>query len=170
MEHDVEKSNRTLIAYFSHSGTTRLVAEQIQKIIGENADIFEIKSVKEYPAEYNACVAEAKDDCANGFKPELTENLENIDQYDVVFIGTPNWWYTMAPPVLSFLSSHDLSGKTVIPFVTHGGGGMARCEKDIHKACPNSIFGKAGIFMRSAIRNSNATLEKWINEVVTIRK
>ena len=163
-------ANAVLIAYFSHSGNTRFAAEQIQKVLGNNTDIFEIKPVKEYPANYNACVAQAKGECADGFKPELVEKVKDINQYDVVFVGTPNWWYTMAPPILSFLLSHDLSGKTVIPFVTHGGGGMARCETDIQKACPKSEFRKAGAFSGGSIKSSEAALAKWVNEVITVNK
>lgn len=163
-------NNNILIAYFSHSGNTRCAAEQIKKAVGKDIDIFEIKSAREYPTNYNACVEQAKGECADGFKPELVEKVDDINKYDIVFVGTPNWWYTMAPPVLSFLSNYDLSGKTVIPFVTHGGGGMARCETDIQKACPNSSFGKAGLFSGRTIKNSEASLAKWVNEVVTIQK
>jgi flavodoxin len=162
--------NNILVAYFSYSGNTRFAAEQIQGIIGDNVDIFEIKPVKGYPTDYNACVAQAKKECADGFKPELVEKVRGINQYDVIFVGTPNWCHTIAPPILSFLSSHDLSGKTVIPFVTHGGGGMARCETDIQKACPKSKFGKGGVFFGGSIKNFKAALAKWVNEVVALRK
>jgi flavodoxin len=167
---EMQKINQTLIVYFSRSGNTRFAAEQIQKVIGDDIDLFEIKPVKEYPADYNACVAQAKKECADSFKPELAEKVKDINKYDVVFVGTPNWWHMMAPPVLSFLSSHDLRGKTVIPFVTHGGGGIAHCETDIQKACPKSKFVKGCAFYGGTIKNSQATLTKWVNEVVTIKK
>jgi len=155
---------------FSYSGNTRSAAEQIQKIIGDEIDVFEIKPIREYPTDYNACVAQARKECAGNFMPELVEELKDIARYDVVFVGTPNWCSTMAPPVLTFLSSHDLSDKTVIPFVTHGGGGMARCETDMQKACPRSTFGKGGVFSGATIKNSEAALAKWIHEVVTVKK
>ena len=110
---------RILIAYYSYSGNTRFAAEQIQKATG--GELFEIKPVTPYPADYNACVDQAKKEIAAGVKPELAEKVKEFGKYEVIFVGTPNWWSTMAPPVLAFLSSYEFSGKTVIPFVTHGG-------------------------------------------------
>ena len=159
---------KILIACYSYSGNTRYAAEQIQKATG--GVLFEIRPVTAYPADYNACVDQAKKEISAGFKPALAEKVRDLDQYDVVFVGTPNWWSTMAPPVLTFLAENDLAGKTVIPFVTHGGGGMARCERDIRKACPKSKFGKGGAFSGGSIKNSGPALTQWINEVITIKK
>lgn len=159
---------KILVAYYSYSGNTRHAAEQIQKSTG--GTLFEIKPVKAYPADYNACVDQAKTEIRAGVKPALAEKVKNLDQYDVVFVGTPNWWSTMAPPVLTFLSENDFAGKTVIPFVTHGGGGMARCERDIRKACPKSKFGKGGAFSGGGIRRSGSAIANWVNEVVTVKK
>ena len=160
--------DKILIAYYSWSGNTRFAAEQIQKLTGGR--LFEIKPVKAYPSDYSAYVDQAKQECRQEFKPELAVKAEEFAKYDVIFVGTPNWWSTMAPPVRSFLSAYDFSGKTVIPFVTHGGGGMADCERDMRKACPKAAFGKGGAFSGGSIRNAADALEKWVNEVVTIRK
>ena len=159
---------RILIAYYSWSGNTRYAAEQIQKLTG--GTLFEIKPVKAYPSDYSACVEQARKDCREEFKPELAAKVEDFSKYDVIFVGTPNWCSTMVPPVRSFLSSYDFGGKTVIPFVTHGSGGMARCEQDMHKACPKAVFGKGGAFSGGSIRNAGDVLRKWVDEVVTIRK
>ncbi len=159
---------RILIAYYSWSGNTRYAAEQIQKLTG--GTLFEIKPVKAYPSDYSACVDQAKQECRDEFKPELATKVEDFSKYDVIFVGTPNWWSTMAPPVRSFLSGYDFSGKTVIPFVTHGGGGMARCERDMRKVCPKAAFGKGGAFSGGSIRNAADALNKWVDEVATIRK
>ena len=96
--------------------------------------------------------------------------MKEFDKYDVIFVGTPNWWSTMAPPVLTFLSSYDFSGKTIIPFVTHGGGGMARCESDMRKACPKAAFGKGGAFSGRSIKEAGTALARWVDEVVTVKK
>lgn len=159
---------KVLIAYYSYSGNTRFAAEQIRKAAG--GDIFEIKPVKAYPADYNACVSQAKKEINAGFKPELAEKVKAFDKYEVIFVGTPNWWSTMAPPVLTFLSSYDFSGKTVIPFVTHGGGGMARCETDMRKAAPKAKFGRGGAFSGRSIKSSETALAKWVDEVVSVKK
>ena len=162
------ESGKILIAYYSWSGNTRFAAEQIQKLTG--GTLFEIKPAKAYPSDYGACVDQAKQECRDEFKPELATKVEDFAKYDVIFVGTPNWWSTMAPPVRSFLAGYDFSGKTVIPFVTHGGGGMARCERDMRKICPKAAFGKGEAFSGGSIRNAADALNKWVDEVVTIRK
>ena len=129
------RPEKVLIVYYSWSGNTRVAAEQIRKITG--GTLFEIKTAKAYPAEYDACVEQAKKECRSGFCPELASKAGDLAKYDVIFLGTPNWWSTMAPPVRTFLTSENLSGKTIIPFVTHGGGGMANCERDMRKISPN---------------------------------
>ncbi len=159
---------KVLVAYYSWGGNTRFAAERIQKLTG--GTLFEIKPVKAYPADYGACVEQAKRECRDEFEPELATKVDDFSKYDVIFVGTPNWWSTMAPPVRSFLSSYDFSGKTVIPFVTHGGGGMARCERDMRKVCPKAAFGKGSAFSGGSIRNAADALSKWVNEVVVIRK
>lgn len=159
---------RVLVAYYSRGGNTRFAAEKIQQLTG--GTLFEIKPADPYPSDYNACVEQAKRECRSGFKPALASKVENFDRYDVIFVGTPNWWSTMAPPVLTFLTSSDFRGKTVIPFVTHGGGGMARCEQDMRKACPQASFVRGGAFSGSGIRNAEAALAKWVNEVFSSGK
>ena len=159
---------KVLVAYYSWGGNTRFAAERIQKLTG--GTLFEIKPVKAYPVDYGACVEQAKRECRDEFEPELATKVDDFSKYDVIFVGTPNWWSTMAPPVRSFLSSYDFSGKTVIPFVTHGGGGMARCERDMRKVCPKAVFGKGGAFSGGSIRYAADALSKWVNEVVVIRK
>ncbi len=157
-----------LIAYYSWSGNTRFAAEQIQKFTG--GTLFEIKPAKAYPKEYRACVDQARKECPSGFRPALAANVPDMAKYKVVFVGSPNWCSTIAPPVRSFLSAYDFSGKTVIPFVTHGSGGMANCETDLRKACPKASFGKGGAFPGSGIRNAGAALEQWVREVIAVQK
>jgi flavodoxin len=127
---------KPLIAYFSHSGNTRVIAEMIQKKSG--GEIFEIKAVKTYPEGYDAVVAEAKKELKSGFKPELRAKITEISQYELVYIGYPNWWGTFPAPVMTFLLEHDLEGKTIIPFCTHEGSKMGRSAANIRKLCPKS--------------------------------
>lgn len=118
-----------LVAYYSWGGNTRHVAEQIQKATG--GDLFEIKPVTPYPEDYRACVDQAGVEIKAGARPELASKPESLDAYQVIFVGSPNWWGTIAPPVTTFLAAYDWSGKKVIPFFTHGGGGLQNCEKDV---------------------------------------
>lgn len=159
---------KVLIAYYSWGGNTKYAASQIQKATG--GTLFEIKPVKPYPSEYRECTVQAKKEIQDGVQPELAAKVEDIGKYDVIFIGSPNWWSSLAPPVASFLSGHDLSGKTVIPFVTHGGGGMAHCEEQVRKLCPKSTVLKGGAFSGAGIRTVRAVLVKWVNDTITINK
>jgi len=99
-----------LVAYFSYSGNTREIANQIHKSAG--GDIFEIQSAKPYPDDYDAVVAQAKQELKSGHKPALKTNVENIESHDLIFIGYPNWCSTITAPVMAFLSQYDFSGKT----------------------------------------------------------
>ena len=159
---------KTLVAYFSASGQTAKLAKTLAGVTG--GDLFEIKPAAAYSSNYRTCVERAQKEIAGKIKPELAEKVKDFSRYEVIFIGTPNWSSTMAPPVRSFLSSYEFSGKTVIPFVTHGGGGMARCETDMRKAVPKAKFGKGGAFYGRGIRNAGTALADWINETISIRK
>ncbi len=156
--------SKVLIAYYSYSGNTRSIAEEIKNQTG--GKIFEILPTEAYPTSYNACVSKARKECGSKFKPELVNIVPDIEDYDTIFIGTPNWCSTMAPPVLSFIAKHNMEGKKVIPFVTHGGGGMARCEADIQKACSGSTFAKAIGLYNNSNRNNETTLSEWIAQSI----
>jgi len=131
-------STKVLTIYFSHSGNTRKVANTIHKVVG--GDIVEIHPVEPYPVNYNAVVEQAKQELHSGYKPEIKARVEDIASYDTVFVGSPNWWHTIAPSVITFLSETDMSGKTIIPFITHGGGGLGQSAIDIEGLCPNSTI------------------------------
>lgn len=125
-----------LIAYYSWSGNTKRIAEAIHQEVG--GVLFEIEPEIPYPSSYQATVDQAKREIKDEYKPPIKGRVENMDIFDIVFIGTPNWWSTMAPPVATFLTQYDLSQKTIVPFCTHGGGGEGRIVKDIEKLCPNT--------------------------------
>jgi flavodoxin len=129
-------SAKTLIIYYSHSGNTRTLARYIQSQAG--GDIVELQTITPYPDEYRAVTEQAKREMESGFLPPLQTKIENLDSYERVFIGSPIWWGTIALPVRTFLSEHDLAGKIVAPFVTHGGSGLARSLNDIKGFCPKA--------------------------------
>lgn len=162
------KSEKILVAYFSYTGNTRYAAEEIKKNTG--GTLFDIKPIKAYPADYSTCVAQARRECSSKFKPKLTANVKNMDQYEVIFIGSPNWCSTLAPPVLSFLSAYDFSGKTIVLFVTHGGGGMANCEIDFSKNCPKANILKGKEFSGSSIKKAQTELKKFVSDRIIIKQ
>lgn len=129
-------SKNSLIVYYSHSGNTRKLAKLIAEETG--GTLCELVPEKFYPDDYNTVVEQAKKEIQAGFKPELKTKVKDISAYDTVFIGTPNWWSTIAPPVATFLESYDLSEKNVVPFCTHGGGGSGHIEAIVKKFCPDS--------------------------------
>lgn len=157
--------HKVLIAYFSHSfGNTRQIAHMIQKETG--GDIFEIKPKTPYTKVHKDVVAQARKEIDAGFKPKLVAMPEKLDEYDVIFVGTPNWWNTMAPPVATFLSNHDFSGKTLVPFTTHGGSGLGRYPEDMKKLCPKANFLEGETFSRNSIPDSGDAVAKWIRRIM----
>ena len=128
--------NRILIAYYSWGGKTETVAKTLHAKTG--GDLFRIESVKPYPSGYSETTRVAKQELRENARPELTEFVADIDRYDTLFLGYPNWWGTIPMVVSSFLEAHDLKGKIICPFCTHGGGGIGRSEADIQKLCPGA--------------------------------
>ena len=144
MDDDIEK---ILVAYFSHTGenysvgviekgNTEIIAEIIAEKTG--ADLFEIVTVNPYPSTYKECTDVAKAEQNENARPQLASALENRDDYDVLFIGYPIWWGDMPMAVYTFLGTYDFNGKTVIPFCTHEGSGLAGTGSNIQAVYPNS--------------------------------
>ena len=154
---------RYLVAYFSWSGNTRKIASQIHQLVG--GDMFEIQPANKYPDNYNDVLAIAKQEIRSGAKPELKDKLNSLDKFDSVFIGYPNWWNTFPAPVLTFLSENDFTGRTIIPFCTHGGGGSGRSFSDIAKICPGSVVKKGFSINGYAVSDKSTELEEYINKI-----
>lgn len=153
-------SGRILIAYYSRTGNTRELANQIHQRIG--GDIFEVRTVHAYPKEYRATTDQAKREQEANFRPQLTAEVQNMGSYDVVFIGYPNWWGTLPMAFFSFLEKYNFSGKTLIPFSTHEGSHLGRSVDDMRALCPNSRI-LDGIALRggnnSTVRTDSARRE-----------
>lgn len=156
-------AKKILVVYYSHSGNTRVVAEQIRKATG--GDIVEIQTVQSYPKEYQALVDQAKKEIEEGYKPALKTKVENIGQYDVIFVGSPCWWSTFAPAVTSFLTANDLSGKTIVPFMTHEGSRLGRSEADMKKLCPNSTFLEGLPVRGGQVKQAGADISRWLKKL-----
>ncbi len=122
---------KKLVVYYSFGGNTRTVARKIAKQI--DADIAEIRTVKNYPDDYDVLVSLGKKEVESGYVPQLYPLAVNIAEYDTIVLGTPVWWYTFAPAVKSFMKSVDWKGKTVYPFATNGGW-LGHTPSDFKKA------------------------------------
>lgn len=144
---------RVLVAYFSYSGTTRNVAENISEKTG--ADLFEIASREAYSDVYR----ESNREIRRKERPELTDTVENIDEYDIVFVGYPVWWHATPAPVNTFLESYDLTGKLIIPFCTSGGS-------DIDETLPTFLDSCTGLAVYGARRISGTSqIDDWLEEL-----
>ena len=138
---EVEKtksSGKMLIAYFSWSGNTQGVAEEIQRQTG--ADIFEIVPIPAYSDDYNTVLMEAQRDQHEQARPAITNPPQSIDEYDVILLGYPNWWASIPMPIATFLESYDFSGKTILPFCSHGGGRFGQSLTAIAKLTPQAVI------------------------------
>lgn len=136
-----ENGGKVLIAYFSWGGNTRGIAEEIQSQTG--AELFEIELVEPYSSDYNTVLDQAQRDQNEQARPELAAHVENMEDYDTILLGYPNWWASIPMPIASFLEEYDFSGKTIIPFCSHGGGRFGQSLTAIAKLAPDAAMGEA---------------------------
>jgi flavodoxin len=161
-------TRKIIVVYFSWSGNTRNLAQQIHQKVG--GDIFEIVTVNAYPTNYNACVNQAQDEQRRNFRPPLKSSVENMAQYNTVFIGYPNWWGTMPMALFTFLESYNFSGKTIIPFCTSEGSGLGRGVSDIKKIAPAATMLEGFTVRGGSVRNAQRDVDTWLNKIGIIAK
>lgn len=141
-------------------GNTEVAAETLRKLTG--ADIFKIEQLVPYSKDYNSCIEEARSDQRRNARPELKAYPDNLDGYDTIYLGYPNYWGTMPMAVFTFLEHFDLSGKVIKPFCTHEGSGLGHSEADIKKLCPNSDVKKGLAIQGSHVKDCEAQLKNWL--------
>ncbi|MDO4272126.1 MAG: flavodoxin [Eubacteriales bacterium] len=166
-----------LIAYFSRAGdnynvgviekgNTEIIAEMIAEQTG--GDLFHIETVTPYPEDYRECTNVAQQELQENARPELTATVDNFNDYDVVFLGYPNWWGDMPMAVYTFMESYDFSGKTIIPFATHEGSGLASTESSIASTCSGSevLEGLAvrGSVAQNSREEAKEAVTNWLQE------
>ena len=151
-----------LVAFYSHSGNTEHIANMIAQLT--EATLYKIDPMEKYPTDYNAVVSQAKKEIQAGYLPHLMNPLNDLKAFDIIFVGTPNWWSTIAPPVATFLTENKLAGKQVIPFCTHGGGGLSKIKKEIEKLCPNSKVLSSFDIYGSGGTSAKQKLADWLKE------
>ena len=151
---------KTLIVYFSWSGHTRTVASYIKEFTG--ADMVEIEVQEPYSSVYNEVTARARHELDNDIRPALKTKVENMDEYDILIVGTPIWGSHLSTPVKSFLASYDLTGKKILPFCTHGGSGTAQSVNDIRDVCPKAEILQSLAVYGSQAENSQDEVKRWL--------
>jgi flavodoxin len=171
------KNAKSLVAYFSRKGenyvsgaitdlpvgNTEVVARMIQK--ATSSDSFRIEAVNPYPEDYHQTTEAAQQEKRANARPELTAHVENMDAYDVIFLGYPNWYGTMPMSVFTFLEEYDFAGKTIIPFCTHEGSGMGSSEQDIARICPQARL-LEGLAVHGAYAGSaQSDVENWLRKI-----
>jgi len=127
---------KILIVYLSRTNNTKAIAEIIHSKVGGDLVVIELE--KPYPQDYKAIVAQVSRENESGFLPLLKTKIDNIGQYDVVFVGFPTWGMALPPPVKSFLRQYDLKGKTIIPFNTNAGYGIGSTFDTVRELCKES--------------------------------
>lgn len=181
----VPKDGKVLVAYFAVAensdvdavssasvsdvngetkGRMTALAEMIQEKTG--GDLFSIKTSVKYPGDGETLVEYAQKEQDEDARPELTSHIDNLDDYNVIFVGFPIWWYTMPQAMFTFLEEYDFSGKTIIPFITHGGYGAGSSMEDIKKLCPDAkVTEEFFEAEREEIDKQKKEIAGWIKEL-----
>jgi flavodoxin len=168
------KSTDSLIVYFSRRGNnyvggaivnlavgnTEVIAKKIKELTGSST--FKIETVKTYPDDYTETTEVAKAEKKKNARPELTAAVADMNSYDVIYLGYPNWWGTMPMAVFSFLEAHDFSAKTIVPFCTHEGSGMGVSERDLKRLCPNSRVLTGLAIVGGTVEKADRPVRDWL--------
>ena len=166
--------SRTLIAFFSRAdenyfggamryvkvGNTEIVVNSMKDML--TADIFKIEMKEPYSPVYMTCIDQAKKHLRSNARPELVSLPDNIDEYDTIILGYPNYWGTMPMAVFTFLEAFDFSGKTILPFCTNEGSGMGKSEKDIKNTCNGANVAKGLAIRGSKAADAENDVKKWL--------
>lgn len=142
-------------------GNAAQLASWIQQEVG--GDLHSIVVNDPYPSNYDECLDRAADEKADDARPALSTHVSSMEDYDIVFLGFPNWWYTLPMPVLSFVDEYDWSGKTVVPFVTHGTSGLSTTVRDLTAALPDdvTVLDPIGVY-RQDVPEAQGDVQRWI--------
>lgn len=173
---------RILIAYFSHGGenliddqiidlkgkgNTKIAATVLQEKLAERqvkSNLFEIEPLIPYPTSYEQTLARSKEEYNNGSAPLINDGPNGFEAYDLIFLGYPNWWGTVPAPIVSFLRDHDTTGKTIVPFVTHGGQIFLYSLEAIQKEAPKAHFEKGFAIAAPYMSAAPQVIEEWLGE------
>lgn len=141
-------------------GNTGVIARMIQKDV--NADIVSLKTVEKYSASYDETVNKGRTEIESNARPALATHIDNINDYDIIFVGYPNWWSDMPMAMYTFFDEHDLSGKTIIPFNTSGGSGLSNTVNEIRQLEPNAQVLNGLTISGSQVNNAQNQVDNWL--------
>jgi len=170
--------SKSLVAYFSRKGNnyvggsivnlpignTEIIAKKIRELTG--SDLFRIETVKTYPDDYTETTNVAREEQSQNARPELTDRVNDMDSYDVIYLGYPNWYGTMPMAVFTFLESYDFSGKTIVPYCTHEGSGIGSSERDIKKLCPKARVLPGLAIRGGSVARADKDLSNWLKAFI----
>lgn len=185
--HASESGDNILIAYFSvpedidtegidaDAGASIVVKEDqvmgnleyMAEVIGDvtGGTLFRIETEEEYPLEHEALVDQAAVEQDENARPELEAHIEDLDQYDTIFLGYPNWWGDMPMPLYTFLEEYDFAGKTIIPFTAHGGSGFSNTVSEIEELQPDAEVSENGLSIsRNEVADAEEEIRSWAEE------
>lgn len=145
------------------TGNTGAVAYMISEATG--ADLFSIQTVDKYPDSYDATIDQGQKEQSANARPELATHIENLDSYDTIFLGFPNWWGDMPMAMYSFLDEYDLSGKTIVPFVTSGGSGFSGSISEIENAEPQATVQEGLSLSDSSAMDAQNDINAWLGQL-----
>lgn len=154
---------KVLVVYFSHTGNTRTIAGYINETVSSN--LVELKTTAAYTDDYDSLLAQVRGEVASAYCPPLTAQVEDIASYDVVFIGYPIWVETAAPPIRTFLTTHDLAGKTVVPFCTSGTSSAEASYRLVRSLCPQSTVLEGIQIRRGTYDTAYARVAAWLEKI-----
>ena len=159
----IESDSKSLIVYFSWSGNTENVAKSIQTQTA--ADIFEILPTTPYSDDYDTVVDLAQEEQRNDARPAISGNIENIEQYDIIYVGFPNWWGDMPMILYTFFDTYDLSGKTIALFCTSGGSGLSGTVDEVKSLEPNANVTEGLHIGSTASSNPDDAVYEWLSNI-----
>ena len=146
-------------------GNNQYVAQIIQEQTG--GDLFRIETVQEYPGTHDALLEFAYNELSENARPEFSTHIENLDDYDVIFLGYPNWNADLPMPLYTFLEEYDFSGKTIIPFTVHGGSGFSRTIQTIQDLQPGAAVAEDGLSIsRNSVADAQNDVIEWVGQVM----
>lgn len=172
---------RKLIAYFSHAGqnyargqivnlavgNTEVIAQKLRELAG--GELLRIEQKRTYPEDYHQLTEAAKKELREGARPELKNAIPDLDGYDCLILGYPNWWGTMPMAVWTFLEAIDTAGRIIAPFCTNEGSGMGRSEKDLRRLCPDAEILPGLPVIGHEVAQAGPALENWLRELKLVQ-